>query len=75
MHVPDWLDLDGQRKLVEACRGWARGPAPMRHTKRTADDVDGSPVTPMPEWLVEMGKPRGAPTRMALPRRWRSTRR
>ncbi|MFE5563468.1 alpha-ketoglutarate-dependent dioxygenase AlkB family protein [Amycolatopsis japonica] len=22
MHVPDWLDLDGQRRLVEACRGW-----------------------------------------------------
>ncbi|MEV8611278.1 alpha-ketoglutarate-dependent dioxygenase AlkB [Amycolatopsis sp. NPDC051373] len=22
VHVPDWLDLDEQRSLVEACRGW-----------------------------------------------------
>nr|ASV46701.1 DNA repair protein [uncultured bacterium]ASV46769.1 DNA repair protein [uncultured bacterium] len=22
VHVPDWLDLDEQRRLVEACRGW-----------------------------------------------------
>ncbi|MEV4598584.1 alpha-ketoglutarate-dependent dioxygenase AlkB [Amycolatopsis sp. NPDC049253] len=22
VHVPDWLDLDHQRSLVEACRGW-----------------------------------------------------
>ncbi|QBJ96232.1 alpha-ketoglutarate-dependent dioxygenase AlkB [Rhodococcus sp. ABRD24] len=28
--VPDWLDLDEQRGLVEACRGWVRGPVPMR---------------------------------------------
>ncbi|PTR24981.1 alkylated DNA repair protein (DNA oxidative demethylase) [Rhodococcus sp. OK519] len=28
--VPDWLDLGEQRRLVEACRGWARGPVPMR---------------------------------------------
>ena len=80
VHVPDWLDVDGQRRLVEACRGWARGPAPMRHTRlpsggtmsvqtvclgwhwlpyrysRTADDVDGSPVTPMPGWLAELGR-------------------
>lgn len=79
VHVPDWLDLDEQKRLVDACREWARGPAPMRHTKlpgggtmsvqtvclgwhwlpyrysRTADDVDGSPVTAMPEWLAEMG--------------------
>ncbi len=79
VHVPDWLSLDEQARLVEACRGWARGPAPMRHTRlpsggtmsvqtvclgwhwlpyrysRTADDVDGSPVTPMPGWLAEMG--------------------
>ncbi|MDO9377215.1 MAG: alpha-ketoglutarate-dependent dioxygenase AlkB [Nocardioidaceae bacterium] len=30
VHVPDWLDADEQRRLVEACRGWARGPSPMR---------------------------------------------
>lgn len=23
VHVPDWLDLDRQRELVRACRGWA----------------------------------------------------
>jgi alkylated DNA repair protein (DNA oxidative demethylase) len=23
VHVPDWLDLDRQRQLVRACRGWA----------------------------------------------------
>lgn len=23
VHVPDWLDLTEQRRLVEACRGWA----------------------------------------------------
>ena len=33
VHVPDWLTLDQQRELVEACRDGARGPAPMRHTK------------------------------------------
>jgi len=32
VHIPDWLSLDQQRKLVEACRGWSTGPAPMRHT-------------------------------------------
>jgi alkylated DNA repair protein (DNA oxidative demethylase) len=33
VHVPDWLPLERQRALVDACRGWARGPAPIRHTK------------------------------------------
>jgi alkylated DNA repair protein (DNA oxidative demethylase) len=32
--VPDWLDLERQRELVEACREWARPPAGMR-TVRT----------------------------------------
>ncbi|GAA2205957.1 alpha-ketoglutarate-dependent dioxygenase AlkB [Nonomuraea monospora] len=32
VHVPGWLTLDEQRRLVEACRGWARGPVPIRHT-------------------------------------------
>jgi alkylated DNA repair protein (DNA oxidative demethylase) len=32
IHVPDWLTLERQRQLVDACRGWARGPAPIRHT-------------------------------------------
>ncbi|MFJ9417631.1 alpha-ketoglutarate-dependent dioxygenase AlkB family protein [Streptomyces sp. NPDC101227] len=33
VHVPGWLSLDRQRELVAACRDWARGPAPIRHTK------------------------------------------
>ncbi len=33
VHVPGWLPLDRQRELVAACRQWARGPVPMRHTK------------------------------------------
>lgn len=33
VHVPDFLSLERQRELVAACRDWARGPAPMRHTK------------------------------------------
>ncbi|WP_043616831.1 alpha-ketoglutarate-dependent dioxygenase AlkB family protein [Nonomuraea candida] len=32
VHVPGWLTLDEQRHLVRACREWARGPVPMRHT-------------------------------------------
>ncbi|MFJ8110925.1 alpha-ketoglutarate-dependent dioxygenase AlkB family protein [Streptomyces sp. NPDC096132] len=30
VHVPDWLDADGQRELLEACRDWARPPAGLR---------------------------------------------
>ena len=33
VHVPDWLTLDEQRQLVTACRGWAAGPVPIRHTR------------------------------------------
>jgi alkylated DNA repair protein (DNA oxidative demethylase) len=33
VHVPGWLSLDRQRELVAACRQWARGPVPMRHTQ------------------------------------------
>ncbi len=33
VHVPGWLSLAQQRELVTACRDWARGPAPIRHTK------------------------------------------
>ncbi|MFD5784222.1 alpha-ketoglutarate-dependent dioxygenase AlkB family protein [Streptomyces sp. NPDC126933] len=32
VHVPGWLSLERRRELVEACRGWARGPVPIRHT-------------------------------------------
>ncbi|HZF87022.1 alpha-ketoglutarate-dependent dioxygenase AlkB [Streptomyces sp.] len=34
VHVPDWLDPDGQRELLAACREWARPPAGLR-TVRT----------------------------------------
>ncbi|WP_243789731.1 alpha-ketoglutarate-dependent dioxygenase AlkB [Saccharopolyspora gloriosae] len=80
VHVPGWLGVGRQRELVEACRGWARGPVPMRAAalpsghrmsvrtvclgwhwypyaySRTADDVDGAPVAPLPEWLGELGR-------------------
>ncbi|WP_030750870.1 alpha-ketoglutarate-dependent dioxygenase AlkB family protein [Streptomyces sp. NRRL F-5135] len=32
VHVPGWLGLDQQRELVAACRAWATGPVPIRHT-------------------------------------------
>lgn len=32
VHVPDWLSPQRQRQLVTACRKWARGPVPLRHT-------------------------------------------
>jgi alkylated DNA repair protein (DNA oxidative demethylase) len=32
VHVPGWLSLGRQRELVAACRAWARGPVPIRHT-------------------------------------------
>jgi alkylated DNA repair protein (DNA oxidative demethylase) len=32
VHLPGWLSLERQRALVTACRGWASGPVPIRHT-------------------------------------------
>jgi alkylated DNA repair protein (DNA oxidative demethylase) len=32
VHGPGWLPVARQRALVDACRGWARGPVPLRHT-------------------------------------------
>ncbi|MFF3288296.1 alpha-ketoglutarate-dependent dioxygenase AlkB family protein [Streptomyces sp. NPDC003023] len=32
VHVPGWLPVERRRELVDACRGWARGPVPIRHT-------------------------------------------
>ncbi|MER5887257.1 alpha-ketoglutarate-dependent dioxygenase AlkB [Streptomyces sp. NPDC001941] len=31
-HVPEWLSAERRRELVAACREWARGPVPIRHT-------------------------------------------
>jgi len=33
VHLPDWLDVEQQISLIQACRQWATGPAPMRHTR------------------------------------------
>ncbi len=33
VHLPGWLTPERQRELVAACREWARGPVPMRHTR------------------------------------------
>ncbi|MGW1463521.1 alpha-ketoglutarate-dependent dioxygenase AlkB family protein [Streptomyces sp. NPDC002308] len=33
VHVPGWLSVERQRELVTACREWARGPVPLRHTE------------------------------------------
>lgn len=33
VHVPDHLSVGEQAQLVAACRDWARGPVPIRHTK------------------------------------------
>jgi len=32
VHVPGWLPAERRRELVDACREWARGPVPIRHT-------------------------------------------
>jgi DNA oxidative demethylase len=32
VHLPGWLALEEQQRLVRACREWAKGPVPMRHT-------------------------------------------
>jgi DNA oxidative demethylase len=79
VHLSGWLSPDQQRRLVAACREWARPPAGMRATRlptggvmsvqtvclgwhwipyrysRTADDVDGAPVKPLPGWLADLG--------------------
>jgi DNA oxidative demethylase len=80
VHVPDWLDIAEQRRLVAAWRRWAEPPAGIHATRlpnggtmsvrsvclgwhwipyryaRTAEDVDGAPVTPFPAWLADLGR-------------------
>ncbi|WP_181768727.1 alpha-ketoglutarate-dependent dioxygenase AlkB family protein [Streptomyces albidus (ex Kaewkla and Franco 2022)] len=33
VHRPGWLPKEQQRQLVTACREWAAGPVPLRHTR------------------------------------------
>lgn len=33
VHLPEWLGPEQRRELVAACRAWAVGPVPMRHTE------------------------------------------
>lgn len=33
VHLPGWLGLAEQRRLVAACRRWSSGPVPLRHTR------------------------------------------
>jgi DNA oxidative demethylase len=39
VHVPGWLSLAEQRRLVSACREWARPPAGMRATRLPSGGV------------------------------------
>ncbi|HJP80564.1 MAG TPA: alpha-ketoglutarate-dependent dioxygenase AlkB [Pseudonocardiaceae bacterium] len=39
VHVPGWLDADAQRRLIAACREWAKPPAGMRHTRLPSGGV------------------------------------
>jgi alkylated DNA repair protein (DNA oxidative demethylase) len=39
VHVPGWLSLAEQRRLVEACREWARPPAGLRATRLPSGGV------------------------------------
>jgi alkylated DNA repair protein (DNA oxidative demethylase) len=33
VHVAGWLSLEQQQSIVGACRQWAQGPVPIRHTR------------------------------------------
>ncbi|MEU5614362.1 alpha-ketoglutarate-dependent dioxygenase AlkB family protein [Streptomyces sparsogenes] len=39
VHVPGWLTPGQQRRLVAACRAWAGGPVPIRHTRLPSGGV------------------------------------
>jgi alkylated DNA repair protein (DNA oxidative demethylase) len=80
VHLPGWLSVDEQRRIVEAWRQWAAGPAPMRALElpsggvmsvkmvclgwqwlpykytKTADDLGGAAVPPLPDWLADLGR-------------------
>jgi DNA oxidative demethylase len=52
MHAPR-LPSGATMSVQMVCLGWHW--APYRYT-RTADDVDGAPVTPLPSWLADLGR-------------------
>ena len=39
VHIPAWLSIEQQKALLDACRQWAVGPAPMRHTRLPSGGV------------------------------------
>ena len=39
VHLPGWLGLADQQRLVTACRTWAQGPVPIRHTRMPSGGV------------------------------------
>jgi alkylated DNA repair protein (DNA oxidative demethylase) len=39
VHIPGWLDLDAQRRLIEACQEWAAPPAGLRTTRLPSGGV------------------------------------
>jgi alkylated DNA repair protein (DNA oxidative demethylase) len=47
------LPSGGVMSVQTVCLGWHW--LPYRYS-RTADDVDGAPVEPFPDWLVELGR-------------------
>jgi alkylated DNA repair protein (DNA oxidative demethylase) len=79
-HLPGWLTMQQQRRLVSSFETWSLAPVPMRSPTvrsgypmsvktvclgwhwqpykytRTADDVNGQQVAPLPEWLGDLGR-------------------
>ena len=39
VHLPGWLSLADQQRLVTACRDWAQTPVPIRHTRMPSGGV------------------------------------
>jgi DNA oxidative demethylase len=50
-HTP--MPSGGQMSVQTVCLGWHW--MPYRYS-RTADDVDGAPVKPFPDWLADIGR-------------------
>jgi DNA oxidative demethylase len=39
VHIPGWLDLDAQRRLIKACQDWSAPPAGLRTTRLPSGGV------------------------------------